>query len=144
MAVEERAKPGRCPSRGVTMTRIRSLARVASEARPRVRAGLVAVAVLAATFAVTSASQATSPGTVVGWGGNANGQTTVPTGLAGVTAIAAGLNHSLALKSDGTVVGWGNNLSGQTRVPTNLTGVAAIAAGNSHSLALKSSGTVVA
>src|SRR5450759_3264757 len=32
------------------------------------------------------------------------GQTTIPAGLSGVTAIAGGGNHSLALKSDGTVV----------------------------------------
>jgi alpha-tubulin suppressor-like RCC1 family protein len=31
----------------------------------------------------------------------------VPGGLAGVTAIAAGDSHSLALKNDGTVVAWG-------------------------------------
>src|SRR5258708_1619242 len=50
-------------------------------------------------------------------------------------AIAAGGNHSLALKSDGTVVGWGYNDYGQSTVPANLTGVIAIAAGDAHSLA---------
>ena len=40
------------------------------------------------------------------WGDNSEGQATVPAGLSGVTAIAAGGFHSLALKSDGTVVGW--------------------------------------
>ena len=69
---------------------------------------------------------------VVGWGYNAQGQTTIPAGLSGVTAIAAGAFHSLALKSDGTVVGWG-----QTTIPAGLGGVTAIAAGDYYSLALK-------
>ncbi|HMX29772.1 MAG TPA: RCC1 domain-containing protein, partial [Blastocatellia bacterium] len=45
-----------------------------------------------------------SDGTVVAWGNNVSGQTTIPGGLSNVTAIAAGDFHSLALKSDGTVV----------------------------------------
>jgi alpha-tubulin suppressor-like RCC1 family protein len=73
-------------------------------------------------------------GTVVAWGDNTDGQTTVPSGLGGVTAIAGGAYHSLALKSDGTVVAWGNPSS----VPGDLSGVTAIAAGGFHSLALKS------
>jgi hypothetical protein len=36
---------------------------------------------------------------VVGWGNNSNGQTTIPAGLSGVIAIAAGYYHSLALKA---------------------------------------------
>jgi hypothetical protein len=68
----------------------------------------------------------------------------VPVGLTGVTAIAAGARHSLALKGDGTVVAWGYNGDGQATVPDGLTGVRAIAAGRDHSLALKSNGTVVA
>ncbi len=83
-------------------------------------------------------------GTVVAWGGNRSGQATVPAGLTGVIAIAAGIHHSLALRRDGTVVGWGLNTGGQTTVPAGLTGVTAIAAGDDHSVALKSDGTVVA
>jgi outer membrane protein assembly factor BamB len=85
-----------------------------------------------------------APGTVVAWGHYYYGQTTVPTGLSGVIAIAAGGWHSLALKSDGTVVGWGDNANGQSTVPAGLSGVTAIAAGADHSLALKSNGTVLA
>jgi pimeloyl-ACP methyl ester carboxylesterase len=58
-------------------------------------------------------------------------------------AVAAGGDHSLALKSDGTVVSWGDNEYGQSTVPTGLSGVVAVAAGGDHSLALKSDGTVV-
>jgi len=92
----------------------------------------------------SSARESYNPaGSVVGWGANWHGQTTIPQGLTGVTAIAAGELHFLALKNNGTVVGWGSNLEGQTTIPQSLSGVTAIAAGNYHSLALKSDGTVV-
>jgi alpha-tubulin suppressor-like RCC1 family protein len=83
-----------------------------------------------------------SDGTVVAWGNNSYGQTSVPAALqspatAHVSAIAAGDLHSLALKSDGTVVAWGYNGSGETNVPAGLSGVTAIAAGWYHNLALE-------
>ena len=101
------------------------------------------------------------------WGCNdsgqlGNGTTTdsdVPvavSGLGGVTAIAAGADHSLALLSDGTVMAWGYNGSGQlgngtttdSDVPVAVSGlsgtVTAIAGGGTHSLALLSDGTVMA
>jgi alpha-tubulin suppressor-like RCC1 family protein len=53
----------------------------------------------------------------VAWGDRCCGQTVVPAGLSGVTAIAAGDYSSLALKADGTVVAWGENRYGQTDVP---------------------------
>ncbi len=76
-------------------------------------------------------------------------------GLNGVTAIAAGLGHSLALLSNGTVMAWGSNEYGElgdrtkteSDVPvavSGLSGVTAIAAGGIHSLALLSNGTVMA
>ncbi len=59
-----------------------------------------------------------SDGTVVAWGNNSSGQTTIPAGLSGVTAISAGDSHMIALKSDGTVVAWGDFSSGQTTIPS--------------------------
>lgn len=83
-------------------------------------------------------------GKVIAWGYNNQGQTDVPAAaLTGVVAIAAGEQHSLALKLDGTVVAWGSNSDGQSSVLTGLTGVVAIAAGDNFSLALKSDGTIV-
>ena len=73
--------------------------------------------------------------------------------VTGVTAIAAGGMHSLALHANGTVSAWGSNTCGQlgdgstsertTAVSVSgLASVVAIAAGVSHSLALKSDGTL--
>ena len=108
----------------------------------------------------------TTDGSVWTWGANSSGQlgdssntqrkTPVQAGtLTGVTAVAAGANHTLALKSDGTVWAWGANGSGQLGdssntnrnapvqvTATGFTGIIAIAAGDNHSLALKNDGTV--
>ena len=76
-------------------------------------------------------------------------------GLTNVTAIAAGENHSLALKSDGTVWAWGQNNSGQlgdgTTTPrslpvlvTGLVDIVGIAGGTGFSLAFKADGSVYA
>ncbi|MBC7943236.1 fibronectin type III domain-containing protein [Candidatus Saccharibacteria bacterium] len=115
-------------------------------------------------------------GTVWAWGYNAYGQLgdatntqrNVPvqvkdaagTGfLSGVTAIDAGSNHSLALKTDGTVWAWGGNDQGQLGNGTIntqykpvqvkdaagtgfLSGVTAISIGAYYSLALRTDGTV--
>src|SRR5438045_2710060 len=84
--------------------------------------------------------------TVGGWGNNDYGQTTVSFAAQnGVTAIAAGGQQSVALKTNGTVVAWGYNGNGQTDVPvTAQSGVIAIAAGFAYTVALKSDGSVVA
>src|SRR6266478_5125463 len=64
-----------------------------------------------------------SDGTVLAWGYDSFGESTVPPNLTGVIAIAGGDVHSLALKSDGTVVAWGDNELGQSTAPANLTSV---------------------
>ena len=59
-------------------------------------------------------------------------------------AIAAGYDHSLALKADGTVVAWGRNQNGQCNVPVPLPFVSSIAAGWYHTAAVVQGGGVVA
>ena len=83
-------------------------------------------------------------GTVVAWGYNGGGESTVPPDLRDVIAIAAGGDLNLALKSDGTVVAWGDDSYGQNSVPPGLSGVIAVASGSACGLAFKSDGTVVA
>src|SRR5207248_4674615 len=86
---------------------------------------------------------------VVAWGclGAELGQCTTGS-LSGVTAIAAGSAHNLALKDDGTVVasgcGLGSGGYGMCDVPDGLAGVSAVAARDYDSMALKSDGTVAA
>ena len=105
-----------------------------------------------------------SNGTVMAWGMNVYGQlgngtidtisTPHPTptpvsGLAGVTQVAAGQYHSLALRSNGTVMAWGadahDQLGNGTSESNSLTprevvelplGVTQLSAGSSHSVAL--------
>lgn len=110
------------------------------EGRALARAGQVSLD----ASAITVPHNANPAGTVVVWGDDSDGQTTVPDGLSGVTAIAAGLNHMLALKDDGRVLAWGDNSFSQTKVSAGLSEVVAIAAGGNHSVALKRDGTLVA
>lgn len=99
------------------------------------------------------------------WGRNGNGQLgdgtqqprTQPvniTGLTGgVTALAAGVEHTCALLQSGGAQCWGNNAVGQLgngatteqftpATVSTLTGAIALAAGESHSCALGQTGTV--
>ena len=82
--------------------------------------------------------------TLVVWGVNSYGETTVSNDLNNVVAVAATWYDSFALKADGTVLAWGLNDCGQTTVPAGLHNVVAISAGGGSALALKSDGTVVA
>jgi hypothetical protein len=61
------------------------------------------------------------------------------------TAIAAGVNHSLALLSDGTLAAFGLNVDGQCNVPALPAGVSyvEVAAGAHHTLARRSDGTLL-
>jgi alpha-tubulin suppressor-like RCC1 family protein len=92
--------------------------------------------------------------------GDGTYSTTAPHGVShpeqivasGVTAIAAGFEHSLFIKSDGSLWGMGaastGQLGGGSSIKTNrpaqivVSGVTAIAAGSLHSLFLKSDGTL--
>ena len=87
--------------------------------------------------------------------GTGTGNPTPTQVMTGVTAIAAGTSHSLALRTDGTLWTFGYNYFGQLGTTTNngiatanptptqvMTNVTAIAAGTSHSLALKTDGTL--
>ncbi len=85
-----------------------------------------------------------SDGTVVAWGSNEYGQTSVPEGLNNVVAVDAGGDNSIALKKDGTVVAWGiidHDL--RKTLIDDLKDVVAISAGGNHIVVLKSDGTVV-
>ena len=108
----------------------------------------------------------TAEGTVYGWGRNSNGQlgngqsgyvNPVPEKierLTGIMEIAAGDNHTLALKNDRTTIwAWGSNVYGQIGdggredklFPVQvqgINGVKRIAAGNDHTIAIKDDGGV--
>ena len=102
--------------------------------------------------------------TVWAWGDNGHGQLglgstasspapAVVGGLSGVKAIAAGADHSLALKLDGTVWAWGRNAAGALGDGTQtdrlapqhvggLDNVVAVAAADGRSFALRADGTL--
>ena len=94
-----------------------------------------------------STTQAALSGSVVVWGRNSLGATSmVPVAAqSGVTAIAAGRDIIVVLKTNGSVVAWGIGFW-QTNVPvTAQSGVTAIAAGGwGHTVALKNDGSVLA
>jgi len=75
-------------------------------------------------------------------GGNAFGQSTVPSGLGVVLDVDAGFTHNVALKSNGRVSCWGRNNFGQCLPPLLLDNVAAVAAGGDFSLALRANGEI--
>ena len=89
---------------------------------------------LAAAFIAAPVS-----GGVMAWGQGTNntgtppnsGESLVPAeAQSEVIAIAAGLLHTLALKSDGSVLAWGWNAYGQSTVPANAsTGVTEVGFG---------------
>ena len=94
-----------------------------------------------------SAAWLTVPGTIISWGNDRAAQLDVPPGLSGVSALAAGDQHSLALTPDNyTITGWGSDGYGQiepySQAPLAywyfgfLTPTPVLAAGGNHSLAL--------
>ena len=81
-------------------------------------------------------------GEVIAWGGNYDGQCNIPvTAQSGVTAIAAGYYHTIALKN-GEVLAWGRYGDQSYYAVPNAakSGVTAIAAGEYHTIALKDGG----
>ena len=76
--------------------------------------------------------------TLVAWGDNAAGVTTVPAGLSGVTAVAGGNFHALARTQGGQLTTWGSGAAGGLAVPADLTKVRLIAAGRGFSVAVVS------
>ncbi len=115
-----------------------------------------------------------SDGEVMAWGADEDGQLAnsgveevgegeerfsiqpVPVeGVSGVSAIAAGARHALALLTSGTVMAWGEDAAGELgdgvithsqetpSAVSGLSGVTQIAAGGKHSLALLANGTVM-
>ena len=141
---------------------------------------VIALAFAAQALVAPVAGAAALNGQVVGFGANAygevgNGTTTNALTAArvsglpfGVSLVAAGARHSMALKSDGSVVAWGKNGVGElgnggttdSSTPVAVTGLGAGSgvvalsgnapplsatslSGNGHSMALKSDGTVL-
>lgn len=80
---------------------------------------------------------------VTGWGPNKNTLFAGFTqGITGITAIALGYNHFLALKDNGVLYGGGTNSDGQLNIPTGVT-FSKISAGRYHSAALTSEGKLL-
>ena len=83
-------------------------------------------------------------GTVKAWGYENTKMVEELNRLTGVTAVAVGSSHCLALKKDGTVVVYGDAHFDKTTVPAGVTNVSAIAAaGWENCVALKRDGSVV-
>lgn len=123
----------------------------------------------------TGPAQAATGGAVLAWGFQEYGAlgdgtrgisqsmakpVTGPEAGSGVVTVAAGIHHSLALKSDGTVLAWGRGDGGTLgdgdldqhyrTTPAQVSGlgpgsgVVAVVSGGFHNLALRSDGTVLA
>ena len=99
---------------------------------------------------VAAPSVAMADGVVLAWGWEgervggpfggspSDGRCTIPTAAQfGVSAIAGGTDHTIALKNGG-VLAWGSDRFGQCTIPTAAqSGVSAIAGGYAHTIALK-------
>jgi len=68
----------------------------------------------------------TASGSIIAWGYNSSGQTSIPAPNRDFVAAATGGYHGLGLKADGSIVAWGRNDQGQTDVPEANYGFTAI------------------
>jgi hypothetical protein len=78
-----------------------------------------------------------SIGPVIGWG-----YPVTQSDINNVAAIAAGEEHSIALRKDGSIIGWGSNIYGLQQIPEG-NDFKAISAGRYQNLALKADGSIV-
>ncbi len=89
-----------------------------------------------------------SAGEVVVWSGTGGSMhvahAQIPRAASNIVALAAGSQHTLALRDDGRVFAWGRNSDGQCAVPAGLSNVVALAGGDCASYALLADGTVTA
>ncbi len=105
---------------------------------------LSALAAMLTVALTTGSARGQTSGSLVQWGRTSDGQLfNAPPASERFIAIAAGLNHSLALRADGSLVQWGDTSSGQTNsAPASSERFTAIAAGGYHNLALGANGVV--
>jgi alpha-tubulin suppressor-like RCC1 family protein len=109
----------------------------------------IAIASSAYHCLAIAAEDGATEGRIRAWGRDTYGQATPPEGHAFV-AVAAGYNHSLALRSDGSLAAWGRNDGsslgdfGQVTDTPEGNDFVAIASGYYHNIALKSDGSLVA
>ena len=108
---------------------------------------MVAFIAAAGAMAVVGTAHAQSMARV--WGANVLGQASPPQIVEGVTAVATGGGHCLALLPNGSIRGWGANTYGginfnygQTVAPSDLGACKAIAAGDYISVALRTDSIV--
>ena len=144
MAPSSRSSTTLCAAVCATFLKYVNTCNIVAAARPQVTEGvirfhsLLALVVCATAYACVPAASAQTTNFVSAWGYNNYGQCTVPaSATSGVSAVAAGLYHTIALKG-GTVLAWGWNTYGQCTIPSSATsGVSAIAGGDSHTVALR-------
>ena len=88
----------------------------------------------------------TEDGSVLGWGRNNNGQTTVPSG-SGHIAIGASVDAGFAIAADTSLVVWGNDYSSGTDCYPRPTGTgfkAVVGGARKWAVAMKNDGSLVA
>lgn len=85
----------------------------------------------------------TSDGSLLGSGSNDHGEQSMPDGNDFI-ALAAGIQHNLAVRADGSLVAWGYNSHGQSSFTPAGTDFVDVAGGCQHSLALKQDGSAIA